>query len=459
MYAGTLNMRNKQPANCTQDGIANSLDPRLRFSFEPGSSPKLTHYLFRYPAKFHPPIARTLVDRYSEPGDWILDPFCGSGTVLVEAAVRGRNAIGTDWDPVAVFVSRIKTHKFHVGRLRTSCSKLMSALVYVERSEPEYEERQWRDLTDRQFHSTVSAENLWIPDIPNLGHWFRKYVIIDLARILRSIISADAPSTHKDFLLLCFASMIRSCSNADPVPVSGLEVTSFMREKDERGRIINPFETFRSTTRNALAAVDNFSSLRSINTTIVTRRLDATACASSIRRKVDCVITSPPYFSAVDYYRRHQLEMYWLGFTQSHEERKKLIPSYIGRQRVSSRHPFLGEPDEFGVLCKDWMAELREHSVQKANSFKHYCVSMRKFFEQLERIVRPNGKAVIVVGNSKVAGSEMPVADLLVEIADPGYKLAARYWYPLKNRYMSYGRRNGADINTEHVLVFEHASS
>ena len=458
MYADTRNMRNEQHANWAQDGIANGLDPRLRFRFEPGPSPKLTHYLFRYPAKFHPPIARCLVDRYSEPGHWILDPFCGSGTVLVEAAVRGRNAIGTDWDPVAVFVSRIKTHKFDIRRLRASCSQLMSTLVCVQRSNLEYEERQWRDLTDQEFHSTVSDENLWIPDIPNLRHWFRKYVIVDLARILRNIMSIDAPSTHKDFLRLCFGSIIRSCSNADPVPVSGLEVTSFMKEKDKRGRIINPFEAFRSTTRNALIAVESFSSSKWSETTVATRRLDATTCASTIRRKVDCVITSPPYFTAVDYYRRHQLEMYWLGFTQTQEERKNLIPNYIGRQNVSNRHPFLEEPDGFGFLGEHWMAILQEMSVQKANSFKHYCVSMRKFFAQLKRIVRPNGKAVIVVGNSKVAGSEMPVADLLVEIANPNYRLAARHWYPIKDKYMSYSRRNGADINTEHVLVFEQSS-
>ena len=452
-------MGSKQPANCAQDGISTSLDPRLQFRFEPAPSTKLTHYLFRYPAKFHPPIAGTLVERYSEPGDWILDPFCGSGTLLVEAAVRGRNAIGTDWDPVAVFVSRIKTHKFDVGRLRANCSKVMSSLVYVERSEIEYEERQWQDLTYRQFDFTVSVENLWFPDIPNLVHWFRRYVIIDLARILHSIMSADAPRTHKDFFLLCFASMIRSCSNADPIPVSGLEVTSFMKEKDERGRIINPFAIFRSTTRNALDAVEAFSKSKSPETSIVTRRLDAATCASSIRRKVDCAITSPPYFSAVDYYRRHQLEMYWLRFTNSHEERKKLIPNYIGRQTVSNRHPFLEEPVEFGVLCKQWMAELREKSVQKANAFKHYCVSMRKFFEQLQRVIRPDGKAVLVVGNNKVAGSEVPVADILVEIASPRYTLHARNWYPIKDRYMSYTRRNGADIHTDHVLVFEGASS
>lgn len=60
---------------------------------------RFTHYLFRFPAKFHAPAIRCLIDRYSKAGDSILDPFCGSGTLLVEALVAGRNAAGMDTIP------------------------------------------------------------------------------------------------------------------------------------------------------------------------------------------------------------------------------------------------------------------------------------------------------------------------------------------------------------------------
>src|SRR5689334_2972771 len=73
------------------------------------ATPTLTHRLFRYPAKFHPPVAAALIEQFSSPGDLILDPFVGSGTTLVEAAVRGRRSIGTDIDPLAVAVSRAKS--------------------------------------------------------------------------------------------------------------------------------------------------------------------------------------------------------------------------------------------------------------------------------------------------------------------------------------------------------------
>jgi methylase of polypeptide subunit release factors len=82
------------------------------------ASERYTHYLFGYPAKFHPPVARALLERHTEPGDCVIDCFCGSGTLLVEAAISGRSAIGSDVDPVAAFVSRVKVKPPNAKRLR-----------------------------------------------------------------------------------------------------------------------------------------------------------------------------------------------------------------------------------------------------------------------------------------------------------------------------------------------------
>jgi 23S rRNA G2445 N2-methylase RlmL len=79
---------------------------------------KLTHYLFRYPAKFHPPVAAALIERFTEPGDVILDPFVGSGTALIEGAFLDRACFGVDVDPVAVAVAHGKTRRYDVDEAR-----------------------------------------------------------------------------------------------------------------------------------------------------------------------------------------------------------------------------------------------------------------------------------------------------------------------------------------------------
>ncbi len=68
-----------------------------------------THDFYRYPARFSPIFAKTVIELFTEPGDWVFDPFMGSGTSLVEASLLGRNSIGTDISSLAVFLSKVKT--------------------------------------------------------------------------------------------------------------------------------------------------------------------------------------------------------------------------------------------------------------------------------------------------------------------------------------------------------------
>jgi hypothetical protein len=69
----------------------------------------LTHNFYRYPARFSPTFVRSAIEAFTSPGDWVLDPFGGGGTTLVEALALGRNAVGADISSLATFVSEAKT--------------------------------------------------------------------------------------------------------------------------------------------------------------------------------------------------------------------------------------------------------------------------------------------------------------------------------------------------------------
>ena len=68
-----------------------------------------THDFYKYPARFSPDFVRFVLDSLTEPGDWVLDPFMGGGTTVVEAAASGRHAIGSDLNELAYFVTGVKT--------------------------------------------------------------------------------------------------------------------------------------------------------------------------------------------------------------------------------------------------------------------------------------------------------------------------------------------------------------
>ena len=436
-----------------------ALGPQKRLPMDAGSFDRLTHYLFRFPAKFHPPVVRKLIDEFSGPGDHILDPFCGSGTMLVEAAVAGRNAVGLDIDPVATFVSRVKTHRYNPGRLKASSDLLSQKLAGLRRLGAKHYVQDFTDITGGELNRAIASEGLWVPEIPNIFHWFRKYVILDMARIRATIEALRAPRTHKDFFNLCFASIVRATSNADPVPVSGLEVTSYMKRKEAMGRIINPFALFDRSVSKALNAISEYRKKLVNSSTVSTQRADARYMSSRVRRDFDAIITSPPYHNAVDYYRRHKLEMFWLGFTKTQEERLELMRGYVGRGAVPQKELFPPDEYQLGSLATNWESKMRNSSIGRANAFRHYAVSMQLAFNQFARLLKDDNPVVMVVGNSKWNGSEIPTAELFAELAAPDLRLTDRFWYPIKNRYMSYRRRNGASIDREYVLVMRKAKS
>ena len=73
-----------------------------------------------------------------------------------------------------------------------------------------------------------------------------------------------------------------------------------MKGKEQQGRLINPFKIFQDTVKNSLKAFQDFAHAKVPNTTAIAKRGDAINLSTKVRRDVDCVITSPPYYTAVD---------------------------------------------------------------------------------------------------------------------------------------------------------------
>ena len=90
--------------------LTESLSNRILWAAQ-DSSPVtgLTHRYYRYPARFSPVFVRSVIEAFSGPGDWVVDPFAGGGTTLVEAMALGRHSLGIDISPLSAFVCGAKT--------------------------------------------------------------------------------------------------------------------------------------------------------------------------------------------------------------------------------------------------------------------------------------------------------------------------------------------------------------
>lgn len=416
----------------------------------------MTHHLFRFPAKFHAPVVAHLLKDYTQQGDTVLDPFCGSGTLMVEAAISGRHSVGLDVDPLSVFISRAKTQALDTAKLSTTLVVLLEKMATCRRPIGEYEVRQWSDLDDEAWSRQSAA--LFIPPIPNLLHWFRRYVVVDLARMLQIIDEHVTIPAERRFFRLVFASCLRNASNADPVPVSGLEVTKHMRALDATGRLIDPYALFERRARRSIKDMEQFAGAKDSSATVRCRRVDTSANIPSLGA-IDAVVTSPPYHGAVDYYRRHQLEHYWLGLVENHADRLALLDSYLGRPKVPARHRYISKPFELPEWAADVEATIAAIDDERARAFRHYCVGMSRSLRNIAKTLAPQGRAVFVVGHSRWKDTVIDTSRLFSELAQGALHLVERRSYPVRNRYMSYERHNGASIDEEFVLVYESAGS
>lgn len=91
----------------------------------------LTHGFYRYPARFSPAFVRGAIEAFTEPGDWVIDPFAGGGTTLVEAMAMGRNALGIDVSSLSSFLCEAKTQILEdedVASLRRWMTKIETAI-------------------------------------------------------------------------------------------------------------------------------------------------------------------------------------------------------------------------------------------------------------------------------------------------------------------------------------------
>src|SRR5882762_8937856 len=73
------------------------------------ASASSTHGFYHYPARFSPEIAHAVIEACTAPDDWIMDPFMGGGTTVVEALAAGRRVVGIDINSLAHFIADVRT--------------------------------------------------------------------------------------------------------------------------------------------------------------------------------------------------------------------------------------------------------------------------------------------------------------------------------------------------------------
>ncbi len=393
-----------------------------------------THGIHRYPAKFIPQIPRFCLETYSDVGDDVLDPFMGSGTTLLESFITGRDSYGIDIHPLARLIAKVKITPVDPKGLVSSAENLLSSI-----------------------RNDCDDNSAWIPEIPNREHWFRPRVLSELATIKKNIWSTRS-GDHQDFFKICFSSIIRKVSNSDNDSLIP-EVTSFQKKLDAQGK--NSYDAlirFENTVRNKLIdAADMWRLSKEVG-----EKFKKTPKVSIIGNdardialddsSIDLAVTSPPYASAVHYVSVHKLEMYWLGLIN---ETAGLDSRIVGTARAyvadyGSWKPRTNLPELGSILT-----ELMSKDKKSAYVVYKYFDEMRKSFDEVNRVLRRNGRYCMVVGENTFRRVRIPTYRVLAAVAHrSGFDLEKTFMYDVINRHLDIPRWNDSRIERDYILVF-----
>lgn len=395
----------------------------------------LTHGIHSYTAKLIPQMPRYLIEKYSEKNDYILDPFCGSGTTLLESKILNRNAFGIDLNPLSSLISEVKTNLIDIDQTK-------KAINYID--------------------SQLKKEKVGIPvDFTNINYWFSTKAQSELSKI-RFVIQKSKSKFGEDifkFLQVCFSSIIRKSSYADNHMAktykskrvvkqinNGWEPTPILYFKESMHKNLNCMISLKEKIKSS----DNFVRTFQGNAKSTSEILNINSI-----KKIDLVVTSPPYINAQDYFRSYKLELWWLGLLTP-KEVISLNKKAIGTENITGTEYKQKPTSEFDKLNKI-TTKIWEKNEKKGHIVNNYFLDMKHVFSELFTILDEEGKFCLVTGNNNVCEESIKTYELLGHIAQNiGFVPVELIRDEIKKRNLFTNRNhNGGVIKEEWITIFE----
>jgi len=372
----------------------------MKAIFDVDDTSYLTHNYHPWAAKFIPQIPRYFIEKLSKKNDTIYDPFCGSGTTLVEALLLGRNAVGNDINYIASLASKAKTTPLSPEQIKKVISWRANVLAIQKR---------WSDNA-----RTASIDD-YTGDVHfnNKFHWFDKDVLVVLMQIKKHIEHIDDPAI-KTFLLAAFSSIV--------VRVSRQESETRYAAIGKKVNINDVFDIFLKKLDDMVERMRQFTASVSKGNWVQVSQADTREMSTIPDESVQLVLTSPPYANTYDYYLYHKLRMYLLDY------------------------------DVYNVRVNE-IGSRNRYSSQKQD-ITTFVADMAACFEVFRRLLKADGRVVLVIGDSIVAKKHYSGLELITEVANrTGFAILQAFSYKLDDISKLFNKQFRQKDKDEWVII------
>ena len=429
-------------------GTVETLQSRLEGTVRRGKSHQATRYsvhgLHEYKGKFNPQVVRAILNIFNvRPGQRILDPFCGSGTTMVECSHIRAEGYGVDLNPFAVFLANAK-----LQALITPVDELSGIL--------------------RRLSISLRRTKNWrvaVVDNPRgryLQSWFHSE-ILQTIEIIRAKIENISGACSPIFLAIA-SNLLRDYSLQDPKDLRIRRRKSPLPDMPFVDAFVLACNKFVEHLEAAQVILGNEIPLG--------RTFLCDVASLDLPVMFDAAITSPPYAMALPYIDTQRLSIVWLGLLQP-ERLLGLEAELIGSRELRGK----GRSQLYHTLCnnEDGLPEAEavfccrlKNAVGKEDGFRRravpvllyrYFASMQRSFRAIRRKMRPYVPFALIVGhNHSVLGGVRYDIDTPTHLASiaSGCGWTVEEVVPLQT-YHRYGYHMNNAVSAESLVILRNS--
>lgn len=376
------------------------------WSFKGDSRREYGHGMFQYPAMMVPQVVKAILKQACSVHsdiERVGDPFSGSGTIMTESMMRGLAFSGTDINPLAVLLCRVKSGPFFIDALKDKAKAILARIS---------EDRRW----------AVEA------NFSNRDKWFGREAQIALSKVRRAIRKEDTLWARR-FFWVALAETARATSNSRTSTFK-LHIRT---QEDIDGRSCDPVGTFqKALARNIQHYEEQASKLSESGQLIRGHYQREIAVSLGDVRKVtgksdlDIVITSPPYgdnATTVPYGQYSYLPLQWVDLqdidADTDDDCLATTHEIDTRSLGGSKRVKKEETDyikDRSPVFRNYIKSLDDQPRDRALRVTAYFRDLDGCLDPILKSLRPGGLMIWTLGNRKVGGKRVPLDRILADM-------------------------------------------